>query len=162
MKTIANKKILLGLVLGFLCLSGIAMAGAQEPFDMPPGGPNPDSALQEGPPNPPPDMVKKLRSSLDTLAMKGTLDQDQVQRVMSFFKQKDAERKAEWEKIKSMSREDRDAYMQTQCQLRCQNRPDIVKDLIEGAGLTTEQAKAVAMEMRPPHDPGRGPGPGPR
>jgi len=45
--------------------------------------------------------------------------------------------------------------MQQQCVQRCQQRPDLVKDLMEGAGLTQTQAKAVADEMRPP----RGPGP---
>ena len=155
MKANWKTKLMSGLILGSLVLSLTAIVAAQEPSGGPDGGP----PTQLDKPRPE-DHVKRLRASLDKLVEKKILESDQSHRVMLFFQQKDDERKAEWDKMKSMTPEDRDTYVQQQCILRCQKRPDLIKDLMEGAGLSQEQAKAVAQEMRPPHGPG-GPGPGP-
>lgn len=155
MKANWKTKLVSGLILGSLVLSLTAIVAAQEPSGGPDGGP----PAQLDKPRPE-DHAKRLRASLDKLVEKKILEPDQSHRVMLFFQQKDDERKAEWDKMKGMTPEDRDTYMQQQCILRCQKRPDLIKDLVEGAGLSQEQAKAVAQEMRPPHGPG-GPGPGP-
>lgn len=150
-------KLMSGLILGSLVLSLTAIVAAQEPPGEPGDGP-PDRAQSDKPR--PEDQAKRLRASLDKLVEQKVLEADQSQRIMLFFQQKSDERKAEWEKMKSMTPEERDTYMQQQCILRCQKRPDLIKDLMEGAGLSQEQAKAVAQEMKPPRVPG-GPGPGP-
>ena len=146
-----SKKLASGLVVSSLLLS-LAVAMAAEPPNAPPG-PNPD-AVQTGKPRPE-NHAQRLRATLKKLVEKKIIETDQAHRVILFFHQKDTERKAEWDKIQALSADERETYMQQQCIQRCQKRPDLVKDLMEGAGLTQDQAKAVADEMRPP----RGPGP---
>lgn len=159
-----RKKITGGLLLSSLALSLSAVAFAAEPPNST-AGPK-QNGIYAGNPRPE-DPAQRLRSTLNKLVEKKVIEADQSHRVILFFQQKDAERKAEWDKIQGLSAEEREAYMQQQCIQRCQKRPDLVKDLMEGAGLTQEQAKAIAGEMRPPHGPGPdGPGgfggPGPK
>ena len=154
-----KEKIMGGLILGSLVLSLTAVAVAQEPRDAP--VPIPEAMQSEKPF--PEDPTQRLRARLDILMRKKVLDADQARRVMLLFQQKDHNRKAEWQKVKGMTPEERDAYMENQCIKRCQNRPDLIKDLMEHSGLSREQAVAVAQEMRPPHGPapnGVGPDPG--
>ncbi len=153
MKNTWKKRLMSGLILGSLVLSLTAVVAAEETQGGPPPGPD---TMQAGKPGHD-DHVKRLRAGLDKLVEKKVLESEQAHRVMLFFQQKDTERKAEWEKMKGMTTEERDAYMQQQCLQRCKKRPDLVKDLMEGAGLSQAQARAVAQEMRPPHGPG-GPG----
>ena len=141
MKIKWHKRILSALVLGSLALSIAAV-----------------SIAQAAPPHPG-DPAQRLQATLSKLVEKKVIDAEQSHRVMLFFQQKDTERKAEWEKMKNMTPEERDAYMEQQCIQRCKKRPDLIKDLMEGAGLSQEQAKALAQEMRPPHGPSHGPGP---
>ena len=157
MKANWKTKFMSGLILGSLVLSLTAIVAAQEPSGGPDGRPPHQRALDKPRRE---DHAKRLRARLDKLVERKILEPNQSHRVMLFFQQKDDDRKAEWDKMKGMTPEDRDTYMQQQCILRCQKRPDLIKDLMEGAGLSQEQAKAVAQEMRPPHGPG-GPGPGP-
>lgn len=155
MKIKWHKRILSALVLGSLALS-LAAAGMAQAAAAP--GDGPDSIQADRPPHPG-DHVQRLQATLSKLMEKKVIDAEQSHRVMLFFQQKDAERKAEWEKRKGMTSEERDAYLEQQCIQRCKKRPDLIKDLMENAGLSQEQAKALAQEMRPPHGPGRGPGP---
>lgn len=147
------QKLASGLVLSSLLLS-LSVVDAAEPPNGPPG-PNPD-AIQTGKPRPE-DQAQRLRATLNKLVEKKIIEADQAHRVILFFHQKESERKSEWDKIQSLNADERETYLQQQCIQRCQKRPDLVKDLMEGAGLTQEQAKAVADEMHPPHGPG-GPG----
>ena len=154
-----SKKLASGLVLSSLLLS-LAVALAAEPPNAPPV-PNPD-AVQAGKPRPE-DHAQRLRATLKKLVEKKIIEADQAHRVILFFHQKDTERKAEWDKIQALSADERETYMHQQCIQRCQKRPDLVKDLMEGTGLTQDQAKAIADEMRPPYGPvpGGPGGPGP-
>ena len=155
MKIKWHKRILSALVLGSLALS-LAAVGMAQAAAAP--GPGPDAVQTDRPPQPG-DHIQRLQTTLNKLVEKKVIDLEQSHRVMLFFLQKDADRKTEWEKVKSMTPEERDAYLEQQCIQRCKKRPDLIKDLMENAGLSPEQAKALAQEMRPPHGPGRGPGP---
>ena len=155
MKIKWHKRILSALVLGSLALSLTAVGMAQAAAAP---GPGPDAIQADRPPHPG-DHAQRLQATLSKLVEKKVIDAEQSHRVMLFFQQKDTERKAEWEEMKGMTSEERDAYLEQQCIQRCKKRPDLIKDLMEGAGLSQEQAKALAQEMRPPHGPGRGPGP---
>ena len=156
MKIKWHKRLLSALVLGSLAVSLTVVGLAQAAPPAPGSGPD---AAQAGRPPQPEDPAKRLHEVVTKLVEKKVIDSDQAHRVRLFFQQKDAECRAEWGKIKGMTPEERDSYMEQQCIQRCKHRPDLVKDLMEGAGLSQEQAKALAQEMRPPHGPGRGPGP---
>ena len=137
MKT-AWGKIICSVLVGCLTLTLAVMVSAQKP----PDGPGPA------------DMERHLRAQLDKLVETDTITQPQSDRIAEMFRQKGAEHQAEREKIQQMSPEDRDAYMQKNCQQRCsQPPPDFVKDLTTIAGLAPEQAKTVAKALRPPHPP---------
>ncbi|NMC32949.1 MAG: hypothetical protein GYA36_10935 [Veillonellaceae bacterium] len=156
MKIKWHKRILSALLLGSLAASLTVVGLVQAAPPAPDSGP--DAAQADRPPQPG-DPAKRLHEMVTKLVEKKVIDTDQAHRVMLFFQQKDAERRAEWDKVKSMAPGERDSYMEQQCIQRCKKRPDLVKDLMEGTGLSKEQAQALAQEMRPPHGPGRAPGP---
>jgi polyhydroxyalkanoate synthesis regulator phasin len=90
---------------------------------------------------------EQLSQKLNNLVTAGTISQDQADSIVSFFKDKAAEHKAEWDKVQQMSQEERKAYFAE----KCKNRPDIIKELKSAVNLTDEQAKAVADSLRPQH-----------
>lgn len=142
----AAKKIVSGLIMGCLTLSFGALALAHDGEQGPPPGPG--IKIQEHRPHPE-DKQQHISKALDKLASEGTITQDQVDKLESFFKKKDTERRADMEKMKNMSPEDRDAYLKE----KFNNRPDFINDIKTAAELTEEQAKAVAEALRPPHVP---------
>lgn len=100
---------------------------------------------------------KHVRDNLNSLVAQNTITQAQADQVQAFFKAKAEEHKADFEKIKAMTPEERHTYME-------QHNPDkdkMVAELKESANLTDDQAKAVFEALRPHHDkhPGRMPAP---
>jgi hypothetical protein len=155
MKTSLQKKIAFGMSVGCLCLllGSLALAHDRLKDPMPDGGPR----LQAGMPDPA-EMERHIASNLDKLVNENTLTRDQADKVLSFFKQKASERKADMDKMKAMSPRNRQVYLQQ----NFSSPPDFINDLKNAADLSDEQAKSVAEALRPPHGPGpggpRGPG----
>jgi len=89
------------------------------------------------PPGPPPGREQHLINSLNKLVADGTITQPQADKVRQFLKQKDKEHQADFAKMP-----DRDAPPP--------NPPDIIRDLVKYAGLSENQAIAVADAIRPP------------
>jgi hypothetical protein len=110
------------------------------------GGP----ILAHGPGQGPKDIVQHVTQSLKNLVSNGTITQEQSEQVLSFLKEKEAERQADFDKTKDMSPEERKAYFD---QHRPKCKPDIVNDLMINAGLSEDQAKTVADAIRPPQPP---------
>ncbi len=102
--------------------------------------------------------MEQINSDLSGLVEKGAISQEQADKVMNFFKEKEVQHKADFEKMKAMSPQERnDSFSQHR-----DNHPDLIKDLMASTGLSAEQAKAVAGVVRPPHGPNpEGPCPSP-
>jgi hypothetical protein len=148
MRTNLVKKICCGLTIGclFLSLGGLALANNASDSD------NvihrPDSPPQADMPNPG-HMEQHIKKSLEKLVNEGTITKDQADKVIQFFKEKDSQRKAEMDKVKDMSPEDRETYLKQ----KFNNRPDFINELQSATDLSEEQAKIVADALRPPHRP---------
>jgi Spy/CpxP family protein refolding chaperone len=150
MKQYFTKKLVSGLILGCLALSVGAVAFAhdgQQEFMPGPG-------MNHQMPNPE-DREKHMKISMDKLVNDSTITQEQEDNLIKFFKEKDAQRKSEMEKVRSMTPEKRDAFLKE----KFNQRPDMIKELKDAAGLSDEQAKAVDDALRPPHRPGPEGGP---
>lgn len=139
-----KRKMVYGLVIGCttLALGGIAFADSEAPS---PGGPMgmPSREHHEK-------MMKQhMGDELKELVNQGKITQAQAEQVLAFFNLKDQERKADFDKMKNMSPEERHAFIE-------QHRPqhhDMANDLQANAGLSAEQAQAVAEALRPPMPP---------
>ncbi|GMB01232.1 hypothetical protein [Pelosinus sp. IPA-1] len=145
MKQQVAKKVVSGLIMGCLTLSFGALALAHSGEQGPMPGPG---MMQEDRPHPE-DRQQHINKALDKLATDGTITQDQVNKLKIFFREKDTERRADLEKMKDMSPEDRDTYLKE----KFKNHPDSINDIKTAAELSEEQAKAVAEALRPPHVP---------
>lgn len=137
MATYGKKAVLCMIVaVAMLAMSGIALAGC----------PGPD----EGMPKPDPQEIERhIGEKLAKLVDAGTITKDQSDRVLKFWREKDRERQADFAAMKNMSPDERKAYMDK----KRQEKSDMVGDLAKAAGLSEEQAKAVADAVRPPRPP---------
>jgi polyhydroxyalkanoate synthesis regulator phasin len=151
MKKSISKKMVSGLLIGCFSLSFGAIALAHNVQDGPISKPGMHDANFPNPEN----REKHIKNGLDQLVKEGTITQDQATKLVNFFKEKDSQRKAEMEKMKDMSPEDRENYHQQMFN----KRPDILQELKNIADLSDEQAKTVADVVRPPHRPGPEGGP---
>ncbi|SFL48374.1 hypothetical protein [Pelosinus propionicus] len=144
MKQYFTKKLVSGLVVGCLALSvgAVAFAHGGQPEFMPGPGMNHQMPRPE-------DRQEHMKNSIDKLVADGTISQEQASKLMDFFKEKDAQRKLDMEKMKSMTSEERDSFLKE----KFSQPPDIIKDLKDAANLSDEQAKAVDDALRPPHRP---------
>lgn len=109
-------------------------------------GPGPESGQR------PPDMMEHITNNLKDLVSDGTISQEESDKILGFFEEKDARMKADFEKTKDMTPEERREYFDKNRPKDC---PDMVKDLMNAAGLSEDQAKKVAGALRPPKHPGR-------
>ncbi|SHJ05351.1 hypothetical protein [Propionispora hippei] len=147
MKISLMKKTIGGFLTGTILLSlgGLALAAPDT------AAPPPDfGARRECPPPDFKDMRQQMTDTLTQLVSAGTITQDQADKLASFFQAKDDERRAEFEKVKAMSEADRRTYFQQ----KKGTRPDFIGDIKTAAGLSDDQAKAVADAMRPPRPAG--------
>ena len=140
MVTTIKQRVVYGLVIGCitLALGGIAFAGNEQA--------KPDKApCERGMHQMRPDFSQHVNDKLKTLVENNTISQAQADQIAAFLKTRAEERRAEFEKMKGMTPEERKAYREEH---RAQ-RPDMIAGLEENAGLTEEQAKAVAEAIRP-------------
>lgn len=145
-----KQKVIYGLTIGCitLALGGIALANEQQA----PPRCEKGNMFQPGQH----DRSQHISDNLKKLVEQNTIDQVQADQILAFFKEKGEQRKAEFEKMKDMTSEERTAYMDQ----HKDQRPDIVADLQANANLTEDQAKAVAAVIHPHHGHhGHGPGP---
>jgi polyhydroxyalkanoate synthesis regulator phasin len=136
-----TKNLVCSLIIGCLSLSFGASALAHDIQNDP--RPSVSDANFPNPEN----REKYINDSLNELVNKGTLTQEQAGKLISYFKEKDRQRRSDMDKLKAMSPEKRDAYHQ---QMLHKN-PDILQELKDIADLSDDQAKIVADMVRPPH-----------
>jgi hypothetical protein len=141
-----HKKLLCKLLIGCFCLSLSSLALADRP-DQPPMPPCDMEAPQDRPD--PQAMERHLSEQLQKLVDKNTITSEQSANLLAFFKEQDAQRTADMEKMKDMSPSERDNYLQK----KFKQRPDMLSELKIAAGLSEEQARAVDDAIRPPHRP---------
>ncbi len=91
--------------------------------------------------------LNEITNKLNELVEKGTISKEQVAKVIEGIKQQESERKAEMDKIKSMTKDERDAYFKS---LKGQ-KGDFLKKLVDDKTLTQEQANAIRKVIRMPH-----------
>ncbi|MCE5285842.1 MAG: hypothetical protein LLG02_08350 [Pelosinus sp.] len=149
MKTL-NKKIAVGLLLGSLCALSVGtavFASSQNNQDGTPSAMCQDFRSDKGEHQRPHPMMEAAKEKLDKLVKDGAISEEQKSKLVAFFNQKGTEMKANMEKMKGMSQEERQAYFQ---QMRNQH-PDFVGEIKNAAGLTDDQAKSVLEALRPKH-----------
>lgn len=88
-----------------------------------------------------------IKAQLDTLVKDGTITQAQKDKVVEYMNKKDEARKAEMEKIKAMTEEERKAYFETNT---AKVRIDLFKELVDAGILNQAQADA-AKKLLPQH-----------
>jgi len=136
------KKAVCGTIVVCLLLSVCGLALAACP------GPNPDMPKPD-----PQEIERQIAEKLDKLIDAGTITQDQSDRVLKYWREKERQRQADFEKMKDMSPDERKAYMDS----KKKDQPDIIAVLTKDIGLSKEQAKDVAEAIRPPGPPPRDP-----
>ena len=107
------------------------------------------SIRPEGTPPPPPDRAAHRTEVLASLTRDGQITAEQAEKLQTFLQEKAVQRHAEFEKIRSLSAEERQAYFQK----KPPQHFDFIADIQKAAGLTPEQAKTVATALRPPAPP---------
>lgn len=88
--------------------------------------------------------------SFDSLVTDGVISQDTADKIAAYMESKSAERKAEMEKVKAMTDEEKQAYLESG-----KNKDDLKKDMFAGmveAGVIT-QAEADAIKAAMPERP---------
>lgn len=85
-------------------------------------------------------MADNFKTKLDSLVTSGTITQEQEDKITSYIKQKEDEKKAEINRIKSMNAEDRKSYLESN---KPQQKQDLIKDLVDQGILTQDQADKV-------------------
>jgi len=144
MRTRMPKKVISGLAIGCLLLSlgGLVLAKDAKPeVDG-----KQESALQTCRPNHA-DMEQRFSTNLTALVEKGTITQEQADKILSFFREKGAQHRADRENLKNTKPAERpDKFQQPP-----KDRPDMAKELSSVAGLSEEQTNAVLEALRPPH-----------
>lgn len=98
-------------------------------------------------------MGERITGKLSALVSQGSITQDQSDKLLSFFKEKHTQRQAEFEKLKTMTEDERKAFFEQ----KHNGRPDFAAELAAAGDLTEDQAKIVADALRPEHGPKRGP-----
>jgi len=86
------------------------------------------------------DMQQVMKTKLDTLVTGGTLTQATEDSVIAYFKQEQAARKVEMDKVKAMSAADRKAYMASK--VKGQKTAPLAS-LVSNGTLTQAQADAI-------------------
>lgn len=90
-----------------------------------------------------------LKTQLDSLVKAGTITQEQEDKIVSYFKEKQSAMKAEMDKVKAMSEDERKAYMeQKKADRKAQGKVDMFKDLVAQNIITQEQADAITKSFQ--------------
>lgn len=140
-----TKRTICKLLIGCFCLSVGTVVLADEP-DKPP---MPKCGVFAPHERPDPAAIERhISERLQKLVDDQIITKEQSTKLLAFFKEKAAERKADMEKMKEMSPEERDAYLKEKFK-----HPDMVTELQNAGGLSSNQANAVDAALRPPHRP---------
>lgn len=138
------------IIIGGVLLSGISIALAddtgantstdQKPALTQPGGPG-------GPGGPrhmnPGGMQNLSEEVIANLVEEGIITQDIADEMTSFIEEKDVERKAEMEKVQSMTEEERKAYFESQKDSKSEGKGGFMAEMVEEGILTQDQADAI-------------------
>jgi hypothetical protein len=85
-------------------------------------------------------MHVNFKEKLSSAVKNGTITQAQADKINSYLETKKAERKAEIEKARSMTEEQRKTYFQ---QKKSSDKPDLFKDLVEQKIVSQSEADAL-------------------
>lgn len=85
-----------------------------------------------------------LKTTLDTLVKSGKLTQAKEDKIINFMQDKDEARKAEMEKVKNMTEDERKAYFESQKDTK---RIDMFKGLVDNGILTQTEVDAIKAAM---------------
>ncbi|EYE89500.1 hypothetical protein Q428_02475 [Fervidicella metallireducens AeB] len=80
-----------------------------------------------------------LNKQLDTLVEKGTITKEQKNQILSYMEQRHQEKQAEHEKIKNMTKEEREKYFKSK-EFKKQN---ILSEMVEKGIITKSQSEAL-------------------
>lgn len=86
-----------------------------------------------------PNMHSNFKTQLDSLVTAGTISQDEEDKIIVYMDQKAADMKAEMEKVKAMTAEERKAYMTS----KIKEKTDMFAELVSQGILTQEKADAI-------------------
>jgi urease accessory protein UreF len=137
------KKVMAGIVAGGMALSAgsIALAGT------PKGATQNKAACEAKHSKEGFDKCAKkdpLKPALDKLVKAGTLTQEKEDKIISYMDQKEADRKAEMDKVKDMTEEQRKAYFEKNKEKK---KLDIFTDLVNQGIITRSEAQAIKNEI---------------
>lgn len=89
-------------------------------------------------------MAEGFKTQLDALVKAGTISQEQADKITSYINKKEEERKAEMDKVKAMTEDQRKAYFESKKPLK---KVDMFKDLVDQKVITQAQADAIKGQM---------------
>lgn len=90
------------------------------------------------------DKQEKMQEILDSFVESGIITEDEVSAILDFISERQEERKSEFDKIKSMTPEEKKAYLK-------ENEPkkgDLWRELTEEGIITEEQADSIHEKLR--------------
>lgn len=89
---------------------------------------------------------KEIKAFVDELVAKQVISRESGDKLLAYFDQKHEERKAERERVKSMTEEERKAYFEERKARRDADGP--FAELVKDKTLTKAQADAIAKALR--------------
>jgi len=157
-KKITIKKIVSGIVVGGLVLSfgGIAFADTKTDNNIQKGKRDPsaltgmvrgDKQIGGMKGNLKESMNIKLQDALKELVSNSTITQAKSDELQAYMTKKDEERKAEFEKIKGLSAEERKALLDNQQTEKVGKGQGMFSDAVKDSIITQEQADAIQSEV---------------
>lgn len=85
----------------------------------------------------------KLKENLDKLVKESKITQDQEDKILAYAKEKKTARKEEREKLKDMSKEQREAYLKE----HHKTRGDFFKELVEKGIINQAQSDEIVKSL---------------
>jgi len=119
----------------------LALSGIAPGLDAPPGAAQLEHRYGRGRFD-----EKEAKAFVDGLVADQVIPRETGDKLLAYFDQKREERKAEREKIKSMTEDERKAYFKEQKAKRDANGP--FAELVKDGTLTKAQADAIAKALR--------------
>lgn len=96
--------------------------------------------------------MKGMTETLASLVKAGTITQEQSDKINEYLTAKQTARKAEADKIKNMTAEERKAYFEAN---KPNQKVDFLKDLVDQKVITQDQADAIKKAMPKMNKPGQ-------
>lgn len=87
-----------------------------------------------------------IKSKLDALVKAGTITQVVEDKVVTYFNQKDTDRKAEMDKVKAMTEADRKTYFDSKVKAAGE-RTDLFADIVKSGTITQVEADAIKAAL---------------